>query len=265
MDLRKIIEEVCIIAKEAGNKILEIYDNPESIGLTYKEDASPLTLADQASNRVICNGLDQILPKWSIISEENKQVSFAERSQYEYYWLVDPLDGTKEFVKRNGEFTVNIALIKNQHVHAGVVYVPVSGEMFFAIKDQGAFYEKDGVKRQLNCPSFSLEDKALGLVCSRSHLSEATQDYVDKFDAPNLVPKGSSLKFTIIAKGEAHVYPRLGPTMEWDTAAAQIVLEEAGGKVLDADSMQPLRYNKENLLNPYFIAIGNSVEQLEPA
>ena len=256
MDLTKIIKQVCSISIEAGKEILNIYEALDDIGLEYKSDDSPLTKADLAANRKICKGLEALDSKFPIVSEENKLLPYEERSFYEYYWLVDPLDGTKEFVKRNGEFTVNIALIKDQIPVAGVVYVPVTQELFWAVKDQGAFYIKDGIEQKLTCPSFSIDEKGLGIVCSRSHLNGDTQSFIRQFDEPVLVAKGSSLKFTIIARGEAHVYPRLAPTMEWDTAAAQIILEEAGGKVLDAITEEPLRYNKENLLNPHFVAYG---------
>lgn len=259
MELSKVIEQVCRIAIEAGKEILQVYEGVNDIGVEYKSDDSPLTLADQAANQKICEGLEKLAFIFPIISEENKLVDFATRSQYEYYWLVDPLDGTKEFIKRNGEFTVNIALINKHESIAGVVYVPVSGELYWAIKNQGAFYRKDGKERQLFCEAFSKNDSGLGIVCSRSHLNESTQAFIDQYDRPNLVSKGSSLKFAIIAKGEAHIYPRLAPTMEWDTAAAQIVLEEAGGKVLNAATGLPLQYNKEDLLNPHFIAYGKMV------
>lgn len=257
MNLTEIIKEVCKIAQRAGEEILVVYADEESFGVEYKNDDSPLTKADKAANDKICAGLEHLDPKWPIISEENKQVEYQERSQYDYYWLVDPLDGTKEFIKRNGEFTVNIALVHNQRPIAGVVYVPVTGELFWAIKGEGAYREMGGKTTRLRCPGFSKTESGLGIVCSRSHLNEATQAFIDQFDAPNLVATGSSLKFTIIAKGEAHIYPRLAPTMEWDTGAAQIVLEEAGGKVLQYENEQPLQYNKENLLNPQFVAMGN--------
>ncbi len=255
-----MIERVAIIAGEAGAEILKIYETQTDIGIEYKKDDSPLTKADSAANQKICEELDLLNPKFPIISEENKQIPYAERSQYEYYWLVDPLDGTKEFIKRNGEFTVNIALIKDQRPLAGVVYVPVRGELFWAIKGAGAYHKRNGVEQKISCMPFSGQESGLGIVCSRSHLNEATQTFVEQFESPKLLARGSSLKFTIIARGEAHIYPRLAPTMEWDTAAAQIILEEAGGKVLDAHSRQPLRYNKEDLLNPHFIAYGNIVE-----
>ncbi|MEM6380502.1 MAG: 3'(2'),5'-bisphosphate nucleotidase CysQ, partial [Bacteroidota bacterium] len=174
-----------------------------------------------------------------------------------YNWLVDPLDGTKEFIKRNGEFTVNIALVHNGKLEMGVVYAPVLEEMFWAVKGEGAFIEKDGTQQLLKVESFNMTDVNLGVVCSRSHLNDATQAFVDQLNEPKLVATGSSLKFLILAKGEAHIYPRLAPTMEWDTGAAQMILEEAGGSVISEKSKEALLYNKENLLNPAFIAYGD--------
>lgn len=252
-----LAKEVAKIAKKAGDAILQIYNGADDFGIQQKDDNSPLTLADRAANTVICEGLEKLSVQYPIISEENKAVDFAERKNYDYYWLVDPLDGTKEFIKRNGEFTVNIALVHNQRPILGVVYAPVLEEMYYAVKEEGAFIEKDGTTTTLKSATFTQQDKNLGVVCSRSHLNEATENFVKQLNEPELVATGSSLKFLILAKGTAHLYPRLAPTMEWDTGAAQIILEEAGGKVLQADSMEPLLYNKENLLNPYFIASGN--------
>lgn len=251
----KLAEQIGQIAKEAGKVILEVYYSPD-FGVEQKADQSPLTIADQKANKVICEGLEQLETVYPIISEENKAIAYETRKDYEYVWLVDPLDGTKEFIKRNGEFTVNIALIHQQKVVLGVVYTPVSDELFWAAKGEGAYMEKEGKRTQLKAPSFSLKDKNLGVVCSRSHLNEATQAFVDQLDTPERVPKGSSLKFLILAQGKAHVYPRLAPTMEWDTGAAQIVLEEAGGQVIAEDTKAPLQYNKADLLNPHFVAYG---------
>lgn len=249
---RKIIE----IAREAGQVILEIYEQSEGVVIERKADNSPLTIADRAANKVICDGLEKLEVQHPIISEENKEIPYAKRKDFEYNWLVDPLDGTKEFIKRNGEFTVNIALIHKGVPVLGVVYAPVLEEMYWAVKGQGAFLIKDEQETQLSAASFQLSDANLNLVCSRSHLNEDTQQFVNQFSTPNLVSQGSSLKFLILAKSEAHIYPRLAPTMEWDTGAAQIVLEEAGGKVINHETNQPLSYNKEDLLNPYFIAYG---------
>ena len=234
---------------------MAIYSKKD-LGVELKADESPLTLADQAANEVICRALEKLSVQYPIISEENKAVPYETRKNYDYHWLVDPLDGTKEFIKRNGEFTVNIALIHAGKPVMGVVYVPCFDETYWGAEGVGAFLEANGKTTRLEVPAFKLADEGLNVVCSRSHLNDDTQAFVDKLKNPSLVPTGSSLKFLIIAKGEAHVYPRLGPTMEWDTAAAQAVLEQAGGSVIDEETKQPLRYNKENLLNPYFIAYG---------
>lgn len=260
MSKNEIADQIMDIARAAGTAILEIYHQSEGVEIERKADNSPLTIADKTANDIICKGLEGLDFSFPIISEENKEIAYAKRKDYAYCWLVDPLDGTKEFIKRNGEFTVNIALIKEQKVVFGVVYAPVLNEMYWAAYGQGAYLVKDGDTKRLSVAKFSKTDKQLNLVCSRSHLNEATQAFVDQFDAPNLVSKGSSLKFLILAKGEAHIYPRLAPTMEWDTGAAQIVLEEAGGKIIQAATNQPLTYNKENLLNPFFIAYGGMEE-----
>ena len=254
-----IVNEVIAIARKAGEAIMDVY-NSDNFQVVDKDDKSPLTAADKAANDVICAGLEKLAIQFPIVSEENKEVPYDMRKDYNYFWLVDPLDGTKEFIKRNGEFTVNIALIKGQETVMGVVYAPVLDEMFWAMKGQGAFIESKGETRQLQAPPFKMTDSGLKLVCSRSHLNADTEQFVAGFDSPDLVSKGSSLKFLILAKGEAHVYPRLAPTMEWDTGAAQIILEEAGGAVINNETKEPLLYNKEILRNPYFVAIGKVVD-----
>lgn len=260
MTYNDLIPELCSIAKAAGAAILDIYKDCEGIEIIKKADDSPLTAADQASNAVICEGLEKLPIQYPIISEENKAIDYAERKDYPYYWLVDPLDGTKEFIKRNGEFTVNIALVHEGRSILGIVYAPVLDELYWASKGQGAFLEKNGQKKQLQAPKFSMKDKGINVVCSRSHLNEETKAFIDKLDEPNLVSKGSSLKFLELATGKAQLYPRVAPTMEWDTAAAQIVLEEAGGSVVQFGTTNPVVYNKENLLNPYFVAAANLQE-----
>lgn len=257
MTYHDLIEELCTIARAAGEAILDIYNNASDIAIRKKADDSPLTAADKAANDVICTRLERLPLSYPIISEENQAVPYEVRKNYDYYWLVDPLDGTKEFIKRNGEFTVNIALIHEGQAVMGVVYAPVLDEMYYATKGQGAFLQKNNQIQRLEAPQFSQTSKGLNVVCSRSHLNEQTQKFVDALDAPNLVPKGSSLKFLLLATGDAHLYPRLAPTMEWDTAAAQAVLEEAGGKVLQYGSNQALHYNKEELLNSSFVAYGH--------
>jgi len=258
--LKNIITEVIDIAKAAGQKILEVYEDVDNFQVETKGDDSPLTRADKEANTIICAGLEQLDTIFPIISEENKLFPYDDRQHFEYCWMVDPLDGTKEFIKRNGEFTVNIALIKNGKSVAGVVYTPVTDDMYYAIEGQGAFLIKGDQEQKLIAPSYSAKDEGLAIVCSRSHLNEDTQNFIDAYNNPEKVAKGSSLKFLIIASGNAHVYPRLAPTMEWDTAAAQIILEESGGSVIDAHTKEPVRYNKENLLNPHFIAFGNCTD-----
>jgi len=255
-----LTEAVKQIAVDAGAVILDVYKDEASFNVTQKKDDSPLTIADQRANEVICAGLEKLTPQIPIISEENKEIPYKKRKKFGFAWLVDPLDGTKEFIKRNGEFTVNIALLWEGKTVFGVVYVPVTKELFWGMKGSGAYVAKAGSKRKpkkLKAPKFSLEDKGIGVVCSRSHLNEDTANFISALNMPEKVSKGSSLKFLILAQGGAHVYPRLAPTMEWDTGAAHIVLEEAGGQVIHAETKQPLGYNKENLLNPHFIAYAN--------
>ena len=251
-----MIEEVRKIAFAAGEVILDVYKDEASFGVEAKADDSPLTIADQRANKIICDALIKLDSSIPIISEENKAISFDKRKDFDYFWMVDPLDGTKEFIKRNGEFTVNIALIHKNKSIAGVVFVPVTNQMYWAIEGKGAWSTDSNNINKLNANKYSMEDSGLGVVCSRSHLNEETSTFLSKMNSPETVSKGSSLKFLIIAEGNADVYPRLAPTMEWDTAAAQIILEEAGGKVVRADDQTPLRYNKEILTNPHFIAYG---------
>jgi len=256
--IKNLIEPVKKIALDAGVVIMDVYENEADFNITEKGDKSPLTIADRRSNEVICKGLKNIAPDIPIISEENKEIPFPEREKFTVAWLVDPVDGTKEFIKRNGEFTVNIALIENGEIILGVVYVPVTEELFWATKNNGAYFSiKNNEAKKLNAPSFSMNDNGLNVVCSRSHLNEDTANFINQLNEPNKVSKGSSLKFLILAQGGAHVYPRLAPTMEWDTGAAQIILEEAGGKVINVETNAPLKYNKENLRNPHFIAYAN--------
>ncbi len=253
--MEELTKEVVMIAKQAGAKILEIYADESRFGVETKSDDSPLTQADKQANDVIIEGLVNLSVDYPIISEETKLQPYEERKDYDRFWLVDPLDGTKEFIKRNGEFTVNIALVEKGIPIMGVVFVPVSGDSYWGVKGLGAYHQRaDGVIRKLTANQYQNTDKGIRVVCSRSHINAETQSFIDALDQPEAVSKGSSLKFLLIASGEAEVYPRMGPTMEWDTGAAQIILEESGGEVLHAETLQPLNYNKENLLNPYFIA-----------
>lgn len=256
MHTQELVRDIIRIAREAGHAILEVYASGADFEIVQKDDHSPLTKADRASNALICQALEQLTPQYPIISEENKEIPFAERRHYTHCWIIDPLDGTKEFIRRNDEFTVNIALIRDGRPILGVVYAPVLDEMYWGVRDGGAYVERNRKVEKLRAATFQLSDERLNLVCSRSHLNPETEAFVRQFKQPNLVSKGSSLKLMLLAKGAAHVYPRLAPTMEWDIAAGQVILEEAGGTVLNYNSGQPLRYNKEELRNPYFVAYG---------
>ncbi|MTB53884.1 3'(2'),5'-bisphosphate nucleotidase CysQ [Lewinella sp. W8] len=257
MNYLALAAEVGQITREAGAAILEVYDT-EDFGVEHKADDSPLTRADRAANTVIEAGLRALSFRAPIVSEEGRDVPYAERSQYTRFWLVDPLDGTKEFIKRNGEFTVNIALIESGRPVLGAVFVPVTGELYYAATNQGAWRlaTPDATPEQLRAATFTLQDPHLRVVASRSHLNEATQAFMDKLDRPEIVSRGSSLKILELAKGEAHLYPRLAPTMEWDTGAAHAILLEAGGKMISEETSRELPYNKENLLNHFFVAYG---------
>ena len=246
-------DQVCAIARDAGSAIMEIYAGEFDVEL--KGDNSPLTCADRASHQVIVEGLQEATPGIPILSEEGRDIPYAERAAWPLFWLVDPLDGTKEFIKRNGEFTVNIALVEDGRVTAGVVYVPAQDTMYFGRLGTGAWkIEGNQVPVKI---SVRAADESLGLtvVMSRSHPSPELAEYLRGIKVAEAMPVGSSLKLCVVAEGKADLYPRLGPTMEWDTAAGHAVVEAAGGAVTQVDGA-PLRYNKENLLNPYFIARG---------
>ena len=256
-NLSDLARAVGDIARRAGAEIMRIYENEADFLIETKEDNSPLTRADRASNELIVRELGQLELVAPVISEESRQVPFSERSQYTRFWMVDPLDGTKEFIKRNGEFTVNIALVDTESPLLGVVYIPARDELYFAVRRHGAFRVRNGGEAErLEVAAFRLSDSGLRLVASRSHLNTETQTFIDQFAEPELVNAGSSLKLLMLAAGEAHIYPRLAPTMEWDICAAQIILEEAGGRVVDHETGRRLVYNKESLVNPYFVAYG---------
>ena len=242
------LEPVCEIAIRAGEEILRVYDSDFSV--EDKADGSPLTAADRAAHHTIVEGLKQLTPDIPVLSEEASDVDYSVRSTWQCYWLVDPLDGTKEFVKRNGEFTVNIAFIEGDRPVLGVVYVPVTGVMYYACTGSGAF-KRDGDQVDSIKVQTYQGDKAR-VVASRSHASEALQKFLDAVGDAETISMGSSLKLCLVAEGAADVYPRLGLTSEWDTAAAQAIVEVAGGTVTDLDG-EPLRYNKKDILNPWFI------------
>lgn len=239
------INEIKNIALKASEAIMQVYERDFEI--YEKEDKSPLSEADLLSNTIICDSLAKFnLP---ILSEENSIISFEERKNWEYFFLVDPLDGTKEFIKRNGEFTVNIALIHKQSPVLGVVYAPALNLMYSAKKGEGAFKNDELLPLALNKDTYKI-------VASKSHMSDETKDFIDKLEVDKkkeLISMGSSLKLCLVASAEADIYPRLAPTMEWDTAAADAIVREAKKMSYDFYSKKPLLYNKENLKNPYFV------------
>lgn len=289
------------ICRTAGQGILDVYET--SFSVEVKADRSPLTLADRRSHDIITRGLIEInenafsIP---ILSEEGEDIPYRERNKWEYFWLVDPLDGTREFVNRNGEFTVNVALVHRSKPILGVIHVPTTGVTFFAAEDLGSFRirasnwqkriqdtdmpSKDislqgrggtiqGIQEAVRISDSEGVDKLIAagdrlplpisrtrftVVSSRSHMSEETAKFIDKLRIQHkeidFISAGSSLKFCLVAEGSADIYPRLAPTKEWDTAAGQAVVEQAGGRVFIKETSEPLSYNKENLLNPWFVA-----------
>ncbi|WP_455211794.1 3'(2'),5'-bisphosphate nucleotidase CysQ [Kaarinaea lacus] len=249
------LDAVIDIARDAGKKILDVYIT--DFDVAQKHDNTPLTEADMAAHKKIVSGLQELDCDYPILSEESSHIGFSERSQWTTYWLVDPLDGTREFIKKNGEFTVNIALIHEHKPILGVIYVPVSGDCYFAAKTFGAY------KRLRNQEAVAIhtrnKPRNMTIVAgSRSHRGDSLNEFLNKIGKYDIVSMGSSLKSCLVAEGKADIYPRLGPTSEWDTAAAQCIVEEAGGKILDLH-MQPMRYNtKRSLLNPYFLVIGDT-------
>lgn len=237
-------------AEKASEEILKVYHSGD-FQAEAKGDDSPLTLADRNAHLCIVEVLQSSgLP---VLSEEGKSIPYEERKQWEYFWMVDPLDGTKEFIKRNDEFTVNIALIHNGKPILGVVAVPVTGDVYYA-DAKGAFLkragEEIGLKRRA---PLDLKRPGLRVVASRSHMNPETKDFIDNLVDAELVTAGSSLKFMLLAEGKADVYPRYAPTMEWDTAAAHAIVQAVGMRVTEYGSGKELVYNKENLLNPYFL------------
>ncbi|UCF93666.1 MAG: 3'(2'),5'-bisphosphate nucleotidase CysQ [Desulfobacterales bacterium] len=260
---------------EAGNAIVDVYHS--NFAVEYKTDSSPLTLADKRSHEIITKNLAEFnIP---VLSEEGKNISFIERKSWKRLWIVDPLDGTKEFIKRNGEFTVNIALVEDGNAVLGVIFIPVKSTLYFGARNFGAFKLENGLLHDLLRSQPKVRDKAsflkqllahsaqlplsqspraaLTIVGSRSHATPELEAYVERkrqeVGNVEFISAGSSLKFCLVAEGNADIYPKLGPTMEWDTAAGQVIAENAGAQVVQYDSGEPLVYNKEDLLNPWHI------------
>ncbi|WPE18184.1 3'(2'),5'-bisphosphate nucleotidase CysQ [Candidatus Thioglobus autotrophicus] len=244
------VQDIVAIAKEAGDAIIQIYK--QDFKVEYKQDSSPLTLADKNANDIIEDGLSQLSVNFPVLSEEGDDIPYEDRKHWEYFWLVDPLDGTKEFVKRNDEFTVNIALIHKDTPVLGVVYAPALDMCYWAKQGEGAF--KDGQRLPIKTVN---QRNTYKIVASRSHMSDETQAFIDAIDTSKkkeLISIGSSLKICLVAEGEADIYPRLAPTMEWDTSAAHAIISESSGKLIDQISRKSLKYNsKKELLNNNFI------------
>lgn len=256
LNLEYLCRVVNDIAVQAAAKILEVYNS--EFAIEHKDDKSPLTAADMAAHHIIVDGLTALTPDIPVLSEESASIPYATRQTWQRYWLVDPLDGTREFIKRNGEFTVNIALIENGRSILGVIVVPVTDVRYFAWRNGGTWKQQGSQAPQKIQVAKISQSKPLRVAGSRSHGSDKMQQFMDKLGPSEMVSMGSSLKFCLVAEGKADLYPRLGLTSEWDTAAAQCVVEEAGGHVTTTD-MQPMRYNtKDSLLNPEFFVFGDN-------
>ena len=252
VETKDLLEVATLAAEDACHEILRIYQWYD-LETEYKDNNTPLTIADKRAHEVIARRLRRHTP-YPILSEEGEEPPYARRKQWEYFWLVDPLDGTKEFIKKNDEFTVNIALVHQNVPVLGIVAAPALGEFYFGMTGEGASFKKAGKERKLaKRKSANLEKPNLRVVASRSHLNGQTETFIQELDNPTMVSVGSSLKFMILAKGEADVYPRFTPSMEWDTAAAHVIINELGLKIKNVFNDESLTYNKPNLLNPYFI------------
>lgn len=258
--MEKAIQHEAVIGllRQASDLIMNYYRQGHAQA-TLKSDQSPVTEADLASHHLITDGLTTLFPDIPVLSEESSHAPYEIRKNYSYVWVLDPLDGTKEFIRRTDEFSINLALIYNGKPVAGYIHLPVYNKTYYAVAGQGAREISEQGDIAIQTARFSLQDRGLKVVGSRSHMDALTQTYIDKLDQPELIALGSALKFISIAKGDAHYYPRMVNIMEWDTAAGQIIIEEAGGSLVDAHTGEPLSYNKQNLSNPYFIASGQQI------
>lgn len=255
------LESVIEIARDAGRRILDIYER-DDFEVQTKQDRTPVTCADMAAHRLLDKRLPGLEPGYPVLSEEAANIPWDERRQWPRFWLVDPLDGTREFIKRNGEFTVNIALIEHGRPILGVVHAPALDQTWFAAVDQGAWLRKNQQTRSISTRSVPQRPT---LLVSRSHRNQALETFLRNAPPHDAISRGSSIKYCQVASGEADLHPRTGPTSEWDTAAAQCILEQAGGVMLGIPSRAPLRYNQhESLLNPHFVVIGDPTYDWSP-
>jgi 3'(2'), 5'-bisphosphate nucleotidase len=290
--LRQYLAPALVAASRAGEAILEFYES--DFDVTYKDDDTPLTLADESAHRAVWDHLTSKAPgHFPILSEEGKQTPYEERKKWDYFWLVDPLDGTKEFIKGRDEFSVNIALIRKNRPVLGVVFLPALGSLYFAAEGIGSYKLEDleaveqligeqgqpqhdevlldalleaAIRLPIHQPPKSSRDKVV-LVGSRSHATKALTDFVhnveQRYEKVEFTPAGSALKFCLVAEGRADIYPRLSPTMEWDTAAGHCVVEQSGGKVIRVVERKSLDYNKRDLRNPHFICMGKYSKDIQ--
>ena len=256
IDNKQLIDELIVISKEAGEAILSVYNS--DFDYQMKDDLSPLTEADKISHQIIYKRLTEITPDIPIISEEGSSIAFNIRSSWKQYWLIDPLDGTKEFLKRNGEFTVNIALIENNRPILGIIHIPITNETYWGSKKTGSFYTKGNKDAKKISVSKGIKSY-IRIMASRSHSSDTLESLLKKIEKYKIINRGSSLKFCLIASGYADVYPRFGPTSEWDTAAGEAIVTFAGGMVVTLEN-KLIKYNlKESYLNPSFIVSNNKI------
>lgn len=262
------IEDIVDIAHHASKIIMSVYEDDTIWDVQHKADNSPVTVADRKAHDYIATKLMELYPDIPVLSEEGEHASYDVRREWDLFWCVDPLDGTKEFLKKNGQFTVNIGLCQGHEVVAGVVHIPTTREVYYAAKAHGTHYRVYSPgnsvlleENKLRVNNFAWQAPNLRIIGSRSHQGSLTEKFISQFNTPEIILAGSSLKFCMIAHGKADVYPRLAPTCEWDTCAAQILVEEAGGQVLQLSengdiSDAKVIYNKQNLLNPFFLVIG---------
>lgn len=251
-----LLQDIVALSKQAGEQVLEIYAQQDTQIIIKKSDQSPLTIADLMSHQIISTKLQQLTPDVPILSEESANIAFTERQCWTQYWLIDPLDGTKEFIAKNDEFTINIALIEKHQPVLGVVYAPALQTCYFATFEQGAFKQvKNEAPQLLHTKPY--QSGKIKVTASRRHGSEALENFLQKLPEYLIIQRGSALKCCLVAEGQADIYPRLAPTSEWDIAAAQCIVEAAGGAVIDRQGNQ-LRYNtKAALENPSFLVVGD--------
>ena len=253
------IYNIIQLVNKAANKVMEIYAQ-NAVQTTEKADFTPLTTADLASNEILVRGLKNLFPAIPIVSEEENITQNI--TDKDTCWLVDPLDGTKEFLAKNGEFTINVALIVNSKPVFGVIAVPAEDVIVFAQKGEGIWQQSGGKIQKLMIATSQEKTKAKNFACSRSHLSAASEEFLQKFPEVKILKKGAAIKYLMLAKKEADVYPRFGRTMEWDTAAGQIILEEAGGTIVQCSDSSPLTYMKPDFVNDSFIAYAAGIDKI---